>query len=83
MLAATAGNVRDAYRPGGRNMFAMTDLFAPLRATAHRCGLIWADPFIVYEADKLVPEALEAAAVSYAATLEHWIATTASRKQAA
>lgn len=78
MLAATAGNVPDAYRPGGRNMFAMIDLLAPLRATAHRCGLPWSDPFIVYEADKLLPDALEAAAADYAATLAGWIAATAT-----
>lgn len=78
MLAATAGNVPDAYRPGGRNMFAMIDLLAPLRATAHRCGLPWSDPFIVYEADKLRPDALEAAAADYAARLEGWIAATAT-----
>ena len=78
MLAVTAGNVPDAYRPGGRNMFAMIDLLAPLRATAHRCGLPWSDPFIVYEADRLLPEALEAAATDYAATLERWIAATAT-----
>ena len=74
MLAATAGNTPDAYRPSGRNMFAMIDLLAPLRATAHRCGLRWSDPFILYEADKLSPEVLCAAAGDYAATLERWIA---------
>lgn len=78
MLAATAGNVPDAYRPGGRNMFAMIDLLAPLRATAHRCGLPWSDPFIVYEADRLRSDALEAAAADYAATLEDWIAATST-----
>lgn len=84
MIAATAGNVSDAYRTGGRNMFSMVDLFAPLRATAHRCGLAWTDPFVVYEADKLSPEALEAAAAGYAAILERWIvATTAACQEAA
>lgn len=44
MVAATAGNIPDAYRPGGRNMFTMNALLAPLQATAHRCGLPWAEP---------------------------------------
>ena len=84
MLAATAGNVSDAYRPGDRNMFPMIDLLAPLRATAHRCGLVWATPFIVYEADKLEPVALDAAAEGYAAALQSWIAATpVPQKQAA
>lgn len=76
MLAATAGNLPDAYRPGGSNMFTIEALFAPLRATAHRCGLSWSAPFVVYEADKLTPEALNAAAAKYRATLEDWTAAT-------
>jgi putative NADPH-quinone reductase len=84
MIAATAGNVPEAYRAGGRNMFPMIELLAPLRATAHRCGLTWADPFIVYRADKLDPEALDATAADYAATLERWIAEpVVARKEAA
>lgn len=85
MVAATAGNVADAYRAGGTNMFAMDDLLNPLRATAHRCGLAWTPPFIVYQAGKLEPEALEAAAAGYTAKLEAWIEATSStaRKSAA
>ncbi|MTH36519.1 hypothetical protein GL279_18185 [Paracoccus limosus] len=83
MIAATAGNVPDAYRPGGRNMFPIIDLLAPLRATAHRCGLAWAKPFILYEADKLAPEALEAAGADYATVLEGWIQETVAAGQAA
>lgn len=73
MVAATAGNVPDAYRTSGRNMFTMKALFAPLQASAHRCGLPWAEPFVLYQADKLSVEALDAASVEYAATLKHWI----------
>lgn len=82
LIAATAGNVPEAYTPGGRNMFPMIELMAPLRATAHRCGLGWSDPFIVYAADKLAPEALAAAAASYAAALENWIAATPATRRA-
>lgn len=84
MIAATAGNVAEAYHSDGRNMFPIADLLAPLRATAHRCGLVWTDPFVVYEADKLVPEALEAAAARYAVALEAFIgAAPAVRQEAA
>lgn len=76
MLAATAGNVPEAYRPGGRNMFPMIELLAPLRATANRCGLLWSEPFILYRADKLPQRALDAAAMDYAIALERWIAET-------
>lgn len=76
MVAATAGNTPEAYTPGGRNMFPMIDLLSPLRATAHRCGLIWTDPFVVYNADKLSWEELTAAGSDYAATLSDWISKT-------
>lgn len=76
MIATTAGNVPDAYRPGGRNMFTMEALLAPLRATANRCGLEWAAPFVLYRADKLGTAEIEAAAADYAAALGSWIAAT-------
>ncbi|THK33453.1 flavodoxin family protein [Ensifer sp. MPMI2T] len=83
MLAATAGNVSESYRPGGRNMFTMEALLAPLRAAAHRCGLQYSAPFIIYQADKLEAEELETAASKYAATLQNWIAaTTVTRHEA-
>lgn len=84
LIAATAGNVPAAYQPGGRNMFPMIELLAPLRATAHRCGLGWTSPFILYQADRLEPAALKAAAIDYATTLERWIeASSAIRGKAA
>ena len=51
----------------------MTDLMAPLCATAHRCGLRWAEPFILYQADKLSPSLIDAAARRYTEYLAHWI----------
>jgi len=83
MLAATAGNVPEAYQPGGRNMFPMVELLAPLRATAHRCGLPWSEPFILYQADKLPQHALDDAAADYATALERWIAETPPPRQKA
>lgn len=74
LVAATAGNTPEAYTAGGRNLFPMAELMAPLRATAHRCGLDWAEPFVLYRADKLSPEEIEAAAAGYAAHLARWIA---------
>lgn len=73
MIAATAGNTPEAYSHGGRNLMPMADLLAPLRATAHRCGLVWGEPFLVYRADKLSADELEAAAAGYAAALMRWI----------
>lgn len=76
MIAATAGNTRESYGPGGRNLLPLTELLAPLRATAHRCGLGWGNPFLLYRADKLSPEELDAAAAEYATALVRWIETT-------
>ena len=47
----------------------MIEILAPLRATAHRCGLVWADPFILYKADKLETGELEAASADYVQAL--------------
>ncbi|MCO5064358.1 MAG: NAD(P)H-dependent oxidoreductase [Rhizobiaceae bacterium] len=77
LIAATAGNTYESYKPGGRNLFTITDLFAPLRATANRCGLVWAEPFILYGADKLSTGAINDAAVAYASTLAAWIGISA------
>lgn len=80
LVAATVGNAASAYRVGGSNMFEIDALFAPLRATANRCGLTWSSPFVLYEAHKLSREALQAAASAYAERLVEWIASTPSKK---
>ena len=82
MIAAPAGNVEEAYRPGGSNMFAMEALFAPLRATANRCGLPWTEPFVLYRADELSPDELTAAAANYVSALAQWFASTPAREAA-
>lgn len=72
LLAVTAGNVPEAYRAGGANLFPLVDLLAPLRATAHRCGFRWAAPHIFYGANKVGPEALDREAHAYAERLLAW-----------
>ena len=79
MIATTAGNTPEAYRHGGANLMPMADLLAPLRTTAHRCGLVWAEPFVVYRADKLTPEELDATAADYCAALNRWIETSTQK----
>lgn len=77
LIAATAGNVPEAYRPDGMNLFPLEHLLAPLQATAHRCGLRWSKPFLLYRADKLDEDELAAAGDAYRAHLADWIAATA------
>jgi putative NADPH-quinone reductase len=76
MIATTAGNTAESYTYGGRNLMSVVELLAPLKATAHRCGLVWADPFVVYRADKLSPEEVAAAATDYREALTRWIEAT-------
>ncbi len=80
MLTATAGNTAEAYRPGGTNMFAISDIFTPLRATANRCGLIWTEPFVIYRADKLSVDELGKLGENYVDALANWIANSGSKR---
>ncbi len=76
LIAATAGNVPEAYAPTGQNLFPLAELLNPLRAAAHRCRLIWTEPFLVYRAGKLSDAELAEAARLYAETLRIWQAAT-------
>jgi putative NADPH-quinone reductase len=76
-LAATAGNGPEAYAPGGSNLYPLEELLRPLEATAHRCGMAWSRPFLLYRANRLAAEELAAAGEAYAAHLRRWMAATA------
>lgn len=82
MVAATAGNVPEAYRPSGANGFTMDAILTPLKATAHRCGLPWHDPYLVFRADKLEPADLDRAAQGYTAALQGFMAAATAREVA-
>jgi glutathione-regulated potassium-efflux system ancillary protein KefG len=72
LVAATAGNVPEAYGPDGANKFTMDELLRPLEATTHRCGLPWQPPFLVYRAGRLDDLSLHSATKAYTAVLEDW-----------
>ncbi|MCR0982838.1 NAD(P)H-dependent oxidoreductase [Roseomonas populi] len=74
MVAATAGNQPGAYRPEGVNLFPLPELLKPLHATAHRCGLDWQDPFLIYEARRAEDSRLTEAGQAYAARLREFAA---------
>lgn len=78
LVAATAGNVPQAYSPDGQNLHPLTDLLKPLQSTAHRCGLPWAEPHLLYRANRLNEAELAAAANAWVDRLRHWIATGAA-----
>lgn len=70
LVAATAGNTPEAYAASGINLFPLEDLLRPLEATAHRCGLVWQRPFLVYRANKLTAEDAVEVGDRYARRLE-------------
>lgn len=72
LVVATAGNQPEAYSPTGRNLFPLETLFSPLQATAYRCGLPWASPFLVYRSGALTDAERAEAAELYAARIEDW-----------
>ncbi|HEV7259852.1 MAG TPA: NAD(P)H-dependent oxidoreductase [Bosea sp. (in: a-proteobacteria)] len=78
LIAATAGNVEAAYAPGGANRFPLRELLLPLEATAHRCTLAWAEPFLVYDARRADAEALDAAGAHYRSRLNRLPAAAAA-----
>ena len=72
LVVATAGNQPEAYSPTGRNLFPLETLLSPLQATAYRCGLPWASPFLVYRSGALTDAERAEAAELYAARIEDW-----------
>ena len=77
MLAASFGNVAQAYGRDGQNHYSVDEIFTPLKATARRCGLIWHSPHLTFSADTLAPAALDRAAQSYASALRDFAAKAA------
>ena len=73
MIAATAGNVPEAYRRGGQNHYTIDEILTPLKATAHRCGLPWHPPHLLFDAEGLCDDALAVAAEGYRAALRGFI----------
>ncbi|ATU92656.1 NAD(P)H-dependent oxidoreductase [Phyllobacterium zundukense] len=70
-VAVTAGNTPSAYTARGTNLLPLREILTPLRVTAHRCGLLWTEPFIVYEAMKAPDATLRQAGQAYAQWLSH------------
>lgn len=76
LIAATAGNVPEAYGPEGGNGYPMSEILTPLKATAFRCKLPLAEPFLVYRANKLNDVGLGAEGARFATALSEWVEKT-------
>jgi glutathione-regulated potassium-efflux system ancillary protein KefG len=75
MLAAvTAGAEAADYRPDGAHRFTLAEFLRPLEATAHLCGLAWAEPFIVHDSIQMSDDERHRAGLAYAERLDQAIA---------
>ncbi|WP_279239329.1 NAD(P)H-dependent oxidoreductase [Humibacter sp. RRB41] len=46
-VATTTGGSKEAYRPGELHSFEYDAILAPMKATAHRLGMRWNEPFLI------------------------------------
>lgn len=65
IAATTTGGPSASYRPGGATGMTIDELFAPLRATARRCGWLWQAPFALHDVRNLDDAALTRAGKDY------------------
>ena len=74
----TAGGERDKYRPGGHNLYEVTDLLKPLEATAHFVGMTMLPPLVLYHVPNVpgipVPADVDARIDTFAQTYRNLLA---------
>ncbi len=76
-IVTTTGGVTEDYQPGRLHGFEYADLLAPLRATARRLGMEFAEPFVLHGVRNLSDDELGAAAARYEGLLAKTPAPTA------
>ena len=64
-VACTTGGRDEAYGATGHNRFSMAEFLRPWEATAHLCGMRWAEPFVVHGAAVLDEPGLSSASAAY------------------
>ena len=83
LTVTTAASREENYRPDGYNKFPVETLLLPFEATANLCSMTYEKPVVVYDADRIEPEALTAAGEGYVQTLRHLLARHAGGEGAA
>lgn len=68
-VVTTTGGPNESYRSGGHNRFTMSELLRPIDATAHLCGMPFAEPFVVHGVRHLDETALAEHGARYRALL--------------
>ncbi len=65
LAATTTGGPSESYQPGNPAGMTINELFAPLRATALKCGWLWQVPFALHDVRNLDDAALAQAGEDY------------------
>ncbi|GAA2267468.1 MULTISPECIES: NAD(P)H-dependent oxidoreductase [Kitasatospora] len=77
-LVTTTGGPEKSYRPDGYNRFTARQLLLPLDATAHLCGMVYADPLIFQGVRTYTDEDVAEAGRRYRGLLESTVRTPVS-----
>lgn len=66
----SCGGSEDKYRPGGHNLYPVTELLKPLETTAHFVGMRWESPLVLYGVPNVegipVPDTLDSVVDAFA-----------------
>jgi glutathione-regulated potassium-efflux system ancillary protein KefG len=57
----SCGGSREAYTSSGSNRYSLRELFRPIEATAHLCGMTYLEPWVLYGASSIDKPALDMA----------------------
>jgi glutathione-regulated potassium-efflux system ancillary protein KefG len=83
LTVTTAASREENYRPSGYNKFPVETLLLPFEATANLCSMTYEKPVVVYDADRIGAEDLQACAENYIQTLRSLLARHAAGEGAA
>jgi glutathione-regulated potassium-efflux system ancillary protein KefG len=75
MIAVTAGQAEETYRPGGANLYPLGELLRPWQVTAKQSRFAWHEPFIAYGTDDYDETDRTRAACDFAARIGGWDAS--------
>lgn len=68
-VVTSTGGTDEAYSPGELHSFAYDDILAPLKATAHRLGMIWQPPLVIHGVRDLSDDQLTELCTAFAELL--------------
>jgi len=81
LVALTTGARARDFEDGGLNRYSMAEFLRPLEQMSRRCGLRWAEPFIVHDTTLSLDKSLERGAERWRARLEAVAADARTRRR--